>query len=516
MSVIPKNSINPQIDKIVEDHTRGLPHPLGLYPRLMFDLTAADLAHAMRLCLRGATHARTADGRAALQREVGAVWNPSQPDNVAVMLSCRTAFDAYLQALALPAESEVVLCGITIPHMIEIMRRHGLVVRTFDFDVITFRADVAQAKKLITKRTKLMVVAHLFGRRIENVNELIALAKANNLRFVDDSAQAFVSRPLPVHPDTDLQLVSFGSIKHCTALGLGLAYVRDNVTLKKMRMIEGKYGTRTTSTFMRQISKYALLTASDNPTGFGLAARAVALSGGDFAETVNKLSRGFPGEDDLLTLIRFRPCQEQIEFLKYRLQTYPELRATRRCQSGWDILSRLPPYVEVASGGDPRKPRGSNFWLFTMSCREPSAVQRIMQHQGFDVALGTSQLRAGSADGSCPSTETFMRHVLYFPVYAELADADRNHLLDAIARVPRSLIESPSEAFHQHVARMPQKHAYRSAEVSALLKDREPFVAPTLLPSHLVTALQVALGYRVGNYLSSKTGWSICNYIPKL
>jgi len=141
-------------------------------------------------------------------------------------------------------------------------------------------------------------------------------------------------------------------------------------------------------------------------------------------------------------------------------------------------------------------PRESNFWLFTVCCRKPLVCQKILQHHGFDGATGTSQLRAGSSDGSCPQVEIFMRHILYLPVYAEMADADRNRFLKVLGSIPREYLESPMDAFHAHVAATTQKHAYQSEQVTALLKERAPFTAPTVMPQAALMALNGYCSYR--------------------
>jgi hypothetical protein len=56
--------------------------------------------------------------RAAAEAAVLRVWpSKSAPGGPVVALSVRTAFDLWLQALALPAGSEVVLSGVTIKVM---------------------------------------------------------------------------------------------------------------------------------------------------------------------------------------------------------------------------------------------------------------------------------------------------------------------------------------------------------------------------------------------------------------
>jgi hypothetical protein len=198
------------------------------------------------------------------------------------------------------------------------------------------------------------------------------------------------------------------------------------------------------------------------------------VAGVHIGEVTNAMSRGFPGAE-LIKQIRFRPRAANLRLLIRRVERYDNEAQRLRTISGWDFLSRMPSYVQIASGGDPDEPERSTFWLFPMNCRDPKVVSDILQAQGFDAALGTSQMRATGDATSTPQCHAFMSQVLYLPVYPEMNDDSRDRFIAVMNKIPRKYIESPSQRFHEYVASRKEKHAYRSAAIAKLVKNRPAF-----------------------------------------
>jgi hypothetical protein len=197
-------------------------------------------------------------------------------------------------------------------------------------------------------------------------------------------------------------------------------------------------------------------------------------AGMHIGEVVNAMSRGFPGAE-LIEQIRYRPRAANLRLLRMRVQRYDKEATRLRCLSGWDFLSRMPPYVQVASGGDPDHPEQCTFWLYPMHCRNPGVVSDILQAQGFDAALGTSQMRATGDAVSTPQCHSFLSKVLYLPVYPEMSEEMRDRFVRVMNTIPRQYVESPSVRFHEYVNSRPEKHAYKSATVSKFLANRPKF-----------------------------------------
>ena len=92
-----------------------------------------------------------------------------------------------LAALELPAGSEVIASAVTIPDMVRIIEQHGLVPVPVDVDAANLELDVEQVERLITPRTRAILVAHLFGSRVE-MGPIIELARRHDLLVIEDCA----------------------------------------------------------------------------------------------------------------------------------------------------------------------------------------------------------------------------------------------------------------------------------------------------------------------------------------
>ena len=138
----------------------------------------------------------------------------------------RTGFDLWLQSLALPPGSEVLVSAITIRDMVRIIEAHGLVPVPVDVNPEDLSVNVESLRRAVSPRTRAILVAHLFGTR-PPLEPILEIARQHNLLVAEDCAQAFAGRHFTGHPEADISMFSFGSIKTATALGGAIVRVRD-------------------------------------------------------------------------------------------------------------------------------------------------------------------------------------------------------------------------------------------------------------------------------------------------
>ena len=100
----------------------------------------------------------------------------------------RSAFELLLDALALDEGSEILLSAITHPDMARIVSRHGLVPVPVDLDLETLQPRGELLERAVTERTRALVVAHLFGARVD-LDEAIAFSRRHGLLLIEDCAQ---------------------------------------------------------------------------------------------------------------------------------------------------------------------------------------------------------------------------------------------------------------------------------------------------------------------------------------
>jgi dTDP-4-amino-4,6-dideoxygalactose transaminase len=59
-----------------------------------------------------------------------------------------------------------------------------------DVNKQNYNIDLSEIKKVITPKTKAIIVVHLFGNPIEDIQEIVNFCKENNIFLIEDCAQA--------------------------------------------------------------------------------------------------------------------------------------------------------------------------------------------------------------------------------------------------------------------------------------------------------------------------------------
>lgn len=101
----------------------------------------------------------------------------------------RMAFHYILEALALPAGSEIIFPALTFWVVPEIARRAGLRPVFVDVDPATFNLDPAKIEAALTERTRAIVPTHLYGCPCA-MSEIMKIADRRGLLVIEDCAQA--------------------------------------------------------------------------------------------------------------------------------------------------------------------------------------------------------------------------------------------------------------------------------------------------------------------------------------
>src|SRR5215813_9011656 len=101
----------------------------------------------------------------------------------------RMAFYYILQALDLPAGSEIIFPALTFWVVPELARVAGLKVVFADVDPATFTLDPAALERAITPNTRAVVPTHLYGLPCD-MAAIMDIAARHQLRVVEDCAHA--------------------------------------------------------------------------------------------------------------------------------------------------------------------------------------------------------------------------------------------------------------------------------------------------------------------------------------
>ena len=131
---------------------------IRVYPRKKLDYSFRNILSALTMTISPRLDKNT------IINEIESLW---PRENVIVALSVRTIFDSILTSKNFEKGSEVIMTGITIPDMVKIVESHGLKIIPIDIDMERLQIREKDVNKAISNKTVMIVVAHLFGSRME-------------------------------------------------------------------------------------------------------------------------------------------------------------------------------------------------------------------------------------------------------------------------------------------------------------------------------------------------------------
>jgi dTDP-4-amino-4,6-dideoxygalactose transaminase len=149
------------------------------------------------------------------------------------------AIEIAIEALGLPAGSEILVPGNSFIASSEAVTRAGCRVVFCDCDPETYTISVVDAERKITPKTKALIAVHLYGHPCD-MDAVLALAKRHDLQVIEDCAQAHGAkhRGRRVGAIGTIGTFSFYPGKNLGAYGDGGAIVtNDHALAERCRMI---------------------------------------------------------------------------------------------------------------------------------------------------------------------------------------------------------------------------------------------------------------------------------------
>lgn len=402
---------------------------LAVYPRHRLDVSIRDLLLGLTACI-------WASRRRRLAAEVARVFPPGE--NNLVCLSVRSGFDLLLGALAEPPGGEVLVSAVTHPDMVRIIEEHGLRAIPVDLDGATLGPRVELLEAALSQRTRVMLVAHLFGGRFD-LGPVAAFARRHGLLLVEDCAQAFRGTQDAGDTAANVSMFSFGSIKTASAVGGAVLHVRDAGLLRRMRHAQDRWPVQRRLRYAARLFKALCLVLFGRPLAYGLLVRLCDLRGRDLDELLNGAVRTFPasGEaDGLFKKIRRQPSAPLLALLARRLRAFDASRLARRAAIGERMVRRLPSTVR-----HPGQLAGSRtHWLFPVEASDAEGLVAALRERGFDASRVTSSIAPVPAPPDLSSCEPeranrMMAHLVFLPVYPELPEQALDRLVRAVEEI---------------------------------------------------------------------------------
>ena len=147
--------------------------------------------------------------------------------------------EIVLEALNLPKSSEIIVPSNSFISTAEAVTRAGHKVVFCDCNKDNYTISISSLKSKITKKSKAIMAVHLYGHPCD-MDQVLAIAKENNLKVIEDCAQAHGAKykGKKIGAIADAGVFSFYPGKNLGAYGDAGAIVTNNDQIaKKTRMI---------------------------------------------------------------------------------------------------------------------------------------------------------------------------------------------------------------------------------------------------------------------------------------
>lgn len=345
-----------------------------MWSRIRLDIGLGDIATGLARCLSGGD-------RRTMEARIEHLWAPE--GRALVAFSVRSGLDLALQALDLPKGSEVLFSALNVKGMIKIVERHGLVPVPVDLELARMGPDSASLKRAISPRSRVLVVAHLFGARLD-LDQTAALSRRHGLVLIEDCAQVFTGIDYRGHPEADISLFSFGPLKTATAIGGALARVSDPVLFGRMRAIQDAYPVQGSGAYAKRLIKFALLKLVLSRPVFAVLTGVLRLFVEDYEDAVTDAVRGV-AQLGSPKKIRKRPCFALLAVLERRLRRFDAKDLDRRAAAAQRLDRHLAPGVTRPGTANPVH----SYWVYPMLADNPKAMIAELRRAGFDGAQQT-------------------------------------------------------------------------------------------------------------------------------
>ena len=394
---------------------------IRVYPRKKLDYSFGNILSALTM-----TIVPRLDKRKIIN-EIENLWSM---ENVIVGLSVRTIFDSLLLTKNFKKGSEVIMTGITIPDMVKIVESHGLKIVPIDLDMETLQLKKEALNKAVSKKTVMIVVAHLFGSRMEMDPVYEALEKRSDVLIVEDCAQAYNGiSEYTKQSKTDISMFSFGSIKSITALGGAIGFTMDKELKKEINNKISKYPNIKNAEFRKKVFKYIALKILSNPFIYGFFILACRFLKIDYDKAIISSVR-MVQDGSLFEAIRKKPSTSQLRYLLYRLTSMNENHISQRKEVG-DYLKNLLKNCDIHGSANPTH----SYWLFPIRSSKREKLVKLLRDSGFDATFTSTQLipinEPDEDDNALVECEKYMSETIYLPVYETMPKKS----LDKLARV---------------------------------------------------------------------------------
>jgi dTDP-4-amino-4,6-dideoxygalactose transaminase len=307
--------------------------------------------------------------------------------------------------------------------MARIAEERGLVPVPVDLEEETLAPTEAALEGAVTSRSRVLIVAHLFGGRVD-LAPSAAVAERHGLVLVEDCAQSLRSADDTGDDRAAVSLFSFGAIKTATALGGALAHVRDPELRGRIWGLRSSWPRQEVSSYAARVARFGALHALENPNVFTAFVGALARVGVDQDALLAKAVRSSPAK-------RLRPSAPQLALLGDRLRHFDAVRLRRRAERGERLAHSLPPELSVPG----RRGLDHTHWVVPVASPEPERLIAAVREAGFDANTATTSVtvvHAPPGRAEPDQSAALLNRIVFVPAYPELPENAFERLVEIV------------------------------------------------------------------------------------
>lgn len=343
--------------------------------------------------------------------------------------SGRYALELILKSLNLKKDDEVIIPAYTFYIVPLVIKKLGLKPVFVDINLNTANIDVSQIKNKITKKTKAIIVTHLFGRPAD-IKEISEIAQKKKIYIIEDCAQAHGTeyKGKKVGSFGEAGFFSLDTTKPVNTFGGGIITTNDQNLMKLIKENIEKLPNPSKGEIIskaKRAYKESLLT---NPFIFGLLIRPVLL----FSKFSNMDVVGNYQKSkvkDRMCISKFSNMQAKMGIKQLRVL---DLKNKKRIFKAKLLLKELYNQVRVL------KDNKENFNIYTsflILCNNKEELSKKLLLHGIDSDTDMMQNCGKMFSGdNFKNTELMYTKALRIPLYNFLDTKQINYMAKMIKR----------------------------------------------------------------------------------
>ena len=334
-------------------------------------------------------------------------------------VGCNSGTDALilaLRSLNIGKNDEVITSSFSFFATAEAISSVGAKPVFVDIDPENYLMDLSSIEKVITKNSKAILPVHLFGYPID-MDKLMGIAKKNNLKVIEDCAQAAGSnwRGKPVGSFGDVGCFSFFPTKNLGGLGDGGAVTTNDSDLEKI---------------IRELAIHGMPKRYLH-TNIGYNSRLDSLQSAILNVKLIRLNKWIKQRKELA--INYINKLSSIESIKL-----PSTGSKNIVGHSWNqFVIRIVdnPFIEIKHNNSEISQDSQNRDLFKSKLQE-LGVNTIIYYP-IPIHLQPAYKDLGYEKGSLPITEKICSQVISLPIFPELEFSQQSYVIDSIKKIYR-------------------------------------------------------------------------------